>query len=133
MILEHNGIFSDNQSLVATATIVSTNVLDCGVANPNLGAGTPLWVVESIHTKFTGSGGITTTLQHCASSGGSYLTLLVGVAHSTGTGAIGDYLLAVPLPMEHLRYLRLSHAITMDSGSAGAVDAYLSPCAPFGL
>lgn len=128
MIMDSNAVFSDAQSFTSTAA--STNVIDCQVADANLGSGTPIWLVCRVNTAFNGSGAITATLQTCATSGGTYLTVVSGRSLSTADSTAGDDVLTIPLPPDHLRFLRVYYTVTHNSAAAGAVDAYLAANAP---
>jgi hypothetical protein len=127
MLMDYNAQFSDNQSIVSTASIDSTNVLDFETADANTGAGVPIWVICRVHTAFTGSGTLAVVLKTCDTSGGTYVTRFTTVGYSLlETDVAGDDLLVIPLPQEHQRYMKLTYTNGHNSGAAGAVDAYLS-------
>jgi hypothetical protein len=129
-------IFSNAQAITLSGTTTGTNVLDVGeVANPNLGAGTPIWLYCMVNTTFSPCTGTTATLQailqDCATSGGTWASILAGYAFSNGEITKGVNLLTVPLPAKHKRYLKLIYTTATGSGwIAGNIDALLTPNAP---
>ena len=131
MLMDYNAQFSDNQSLVktATGTTVSTNVIDTEYADSNLGAGTPIWIVCKVHTAVT-CNGLSVNFEDCATSGGTFVVRYVSEAYSTGAvDAAGDDLMVIPMPTEHQRYVRLQYNLLATIG-AGTADAYLTTNAP---
>lgn len=132
MIIDYNNIFSDAQECLSTAT--STNVIDTEVADSNLGAGTPIWLHVKVNTAFaiatsTSTGGYY-IFQDCATSGGTYETLLQSGDQSSGIYVKGYDVLTVPLPNKHMRYLRGRWVSSGASCSAGKLDAFLAAHAP---
>jgi hypothetical protein len=126
MIMDYNAQFSDNQTLVATATTVTgTNYIDFENALANAGSGTPIWVVCRVHTACTGLATIVVALQDCDTSNGTYITCLNGRTLSLAeVDAAGDYMLVAPIPAKHQRYLGIRATIGT-SATAGTMDAYL--------
>lgn len=114
--------FSDAQAVTDTA--VSENVIDCGIADANLGAGTPKWLVVEVAETFTGATSMVVTLQHGATSSPTDV-LLATAAHLEAVLVKGFRALMVPLPAEHKRYLRLNYTVDGTHG-AGAVNAYFT-------
>ena len=131
MIID-KAVFSDAQAQTASTVEYSTNVYDTEVANSNIGAGTPIWLVCKVNTTFSGtSGTMVVALQHCATSGGTYADLLISVTHTTALLAKGYDCLTTPLPSENLRYLRMRYTPATGSGyTAGKFDAFLTTNAP---
>jgi hypothetical protein len=131
-MLTDKWIFSNAQTSTASTVENSTNVIDTENTDSNLGAGTALWLVCRVNTLFAGtSGTFVVKLQHCATSGGTYLDLLVSPSYTTTQLVKGFDLLTVPLPVENMRYLKLTYTQATGSGyTAGKIDAYLAPSAP---
>ena len=125
-------IFSDAQAYTLSTVDNSTNVLDTENTDSNIGAGTPLWLVCRVNTAFAGtSGTFIVKLQHCATSGGTYLDLLVSPTYTTTQLVKGFDLLTVPLPVDNQRYLKLTYTQATGSGyTAGKIDAYITVIAP---
>ena len=125
--------FSDAQAITASGTTNSTNVLDTEVAASNIGGGTPLWLYCRVNTAFTcdTSGTLIVALQNCATSGGTYTSILISPTYTVGTLAKGLDLLTAPLPVDNLRYLKLLFTNGVGSGfTAGKIDAFLTLSAP---
>lgn len=127
-ILDATLVFSDAQAETTQAAHDSDNIVDCGLANANLGAGTPKWLVVSVNTAFTtsASGTLTVALQDCATVGGSYATVIAGETHAVTALVKGFKILCVPLPAEHARFLKLVYTIGTGAMTAGAIDAYIT-------
>lgn len=123
MIQDYFLQFSDAQAVTSSAA--STNVIDCGVANANLGATGQLWLVVSVNTTFTGATSMTVALQDDAAEDGTYANLVASEDYAEASLTKGTKLLCVPLPLEHARYLRVYYTVTGTHG-AGAVDAFFT-------
>ena len=133
MITEKGNIFSDAQALTASGAENSTNVVDTEVAASNIGGGTPVWLYCRVNTTFTAASSSTmiVALQNCATSGGTYTSLLIGPTLTVGQLVKGLDLMTVPLPVDNLRYLKLIYTQGVGSGwTAGKVDALLTHNAP---
>lgn len=124
-------VFSDAQAITLSGNTTGTNILDMEFADPNLGAGTPLWLWCRVGTTLvevtSGSDTLQGILYDCATSGGTWTQLLAGFAFSGRECVKGLDLLTTPLPRKHKRYLRLLYATATGSGwSAGNIDAFLT-------
>ena len=131
-MLDSKLIMSDAQAVVtASADTVSTNVIDTGLANSNIGAGTPLWLVLEAHTTFTSGGAatLTITLQDSADDA-TFATLLQTEAFAVASLTAGALLLCVPIPAEHARYLRMNYDVGTADMTAGKLNAYFTTCPP---
>lgn len=122
-ILDYQLQFSDAQAITVTAA--STNVIDCGVADANLGGGQPVWCIVEVNTAFEGDYTLTVSLQDCSTESGTYYDLSATQAYALAALAKGSRLIAIPLPAEHERYLRIYYTAS-NTFTAGAVDAYLT-------
>ncbi len=125
-------VFSDAQEVTTSGATTSTSTLDMEFANPNLGAGTPIWLWCRVNTTFAGVGEtLDAQLQDCATSGGTYNKIAQGFAFSNGEAVKGLDLLTIPLPAKHKRYLKLMYTTSTGSGwTAGNIDAFLTLAAP---
>jgi hypothetical protein len=129
-------IFSNAQAVTTSGATNSTNTLDVGeTANPNAGAGTPIWCYVMVNTTFSPCTGTTATfdaaLQQCATSGGTFEQIAQGFAFSNGEIVKGLNLMTHPLPAKHKRYLKVVYTTTTGSGwIAGNIDALLTLNAP---
>ena len=126
-------IMSDAQAPTDSSTdTASTNVLDFGVANANIGAGTPLWWVLEVHTTAGSSGNaatLTVTLQDSADDA-TFVTLLQTEAFAEASLTADALLMCVPIPAEHARYIRCLYDIGTEDLTAGKFNSYLTTCPP---
>lgn len=115
-------IFSDEQAITATAA--STNVIDFGEANANLGAGTPLIINFIITEAFATCDSLQISLQHGSTSTPS--TELINLpAILTASLTKGAYIPEIMIPSQHLRYLRLYYTIAGSNATKGKIFAYI--------
>lgn len=115
-------IYSDEQAITASAA--STNVIDFGETNPNLGAGTPLIINFIVNVAFTALTTLTVFLQHGATS--TPATDLVGTyAVAVATLTKGGYIPELMIPSQHLRYTRIYYTVAGTATGPGSVTAYI--------
>jgi len=115
-------IFSDEQAITATAA--STNVIDFGEANANLGAGTPLIINFIITEAFAALTSLQISLQHGATSTpATELVNLPAIAAANLTK--GAYIPEIMIPSQHLRYMRLYYTVAGSTATAGKIFAYI--------
>ena len=115
-------IFSDEQAITATAA--STNVIDFGEVNPNLGAGTPLIINFIITEEFATLTSLQISLQHGATSTpATELVNLPAIAAANLTK--GAYIPEIMIPSQHLRYMRLYYTVAGSNATAGKIFAYI--------
>jgi len=135
MITEKALILSDAQAITTSSTTNSTNTIDLEFATPNIGGGTPLWLICRVNTLFvevtSGSETFDAQLQNSATSGGTYVKIAQGYGFSGREVVKGLDLLTIPLPADCLRYLKVVYTTTTGSGwSAGKVDCFIASTAP---
>jgi len=133
MIVDENLEFSDAQTLVAAAAeITSEDTVDLQVADPQYGAGTPLWLIVQVHTAVTctATADLQVDFKH-SDDGSTWVDIVAARSFSTTLDPLtkGGYLIVQPLPAALRRYLELTYtpSATLDTG---AVSAYISNCAP---
>ena len=122
MIFDSTNKFSSSQAFTATA--VSTNVIDLGVSNSDLGLGeaVPLWV--GVDTTFTGLTSVAVTLQ---TDDDEAFGTAVDVI-STGAIAVADlvngYQFALQAAPKNVlgQYIRLKYTV-VGTGTAGTISA----------
>lgn len=115
-------IFSDEQAITATAA--STNVIDFGEANANLGAGTPLIINFIITEAFATCDSLQISLQQGSTS--TPATELINLpAILTASLTKGAYIPEIMIPSQHLRYMRLYYTIAGSNATAGKIFAYI--------
>ena len=120
-------IFSEAQAITASAA--STNVLNMGVANANLGDA-PLkvrFIVETTFDSTNDTATLTIALQHSATDFGGTDVLVQGAAHAISATTLikGVYLPEFAIPKEHMQYLRLYYTVGTQSFSAGKLTAWI--------
>lgn len=137
MIMDYNTQYADGTLAITLASNAGTDttILDHQVAAWNGGAGTPVWVIVSISTTFSGaaSNPVYATWGTATASGGTYQTHIRARTFTIGEMSKGTYLMAEPIPagVTINRYSKVT--LTLDGGvslTAGAFDAYLSLNAP---
>jgi hypothetical protein len=102
---------SNNQSIVGTGTIVSTDCIDLLSANRNIGRNVPMRAVVTLTTALAG-GSVRAELIESANANLSSPTVLsVGPTVAAGAAA-GFELLDVPIPDTAKRYLGFQYVIT---------------------
>lgn len=117
-------MFSDEQALHGAGSAASTNVIDFGETNANLGDGTPLIVNFVINEAFATCDSVTFTLQHGATS--TPATDLVSTAAIlTANLTKGAYIPELMIPRQHLRYMRVYYTIAGSNPTTGHVTAYI--------
>lgn len=129
--MDRNLEFSDAQDLSGAGSVASTNQVDLALAAPNLGIGTPIWLVVRVNTAFTLLTSLTVMLQDAAANTG-YAQLLEGATIPVAELIAGADLLVVALPATHKRWLSVYYTIVGTNPGAGKVDAYLTLTPPRG-
>ena len=123
MIIDDKLVLSDKQLITVTAA--STNVLNFGEVNANLGEGTPLVIRFIVEVAFATGTSLQISLQHGATD--TPATTLVSLpAILTAALTKGAYIPEIKIPDEHLQYMRLYYTVvgTYDTGSA--LTAFIS-------
>lgn len=142
MIMDYNAQFDDGVSALAipsntaaTLTEYSSTVIDFMTANWNPGAGTPIWVIMSVGTTFSGAASNPVYVKLY----GGTTSILAGATliwqsktFSIGEMAKGAYLMAYPFPggMNVPRFMKVGAVLSGVSLTAGVFDTYLSLNAP---
>ena len=115
-------IFSDEQAITASAA--STNVIDFGETNPNLGAGNPLIINFIITEAFATCTSLAISLQHGATSTpATEIVALAAILRASLTK--GAYIPEILIPSQHLRYMRLYYTIAGSNATTGKIFAYI--------
>jgi hypothetical protein len=124
MIYDKNHVFSDAQAAFDTDdTVESTNSINIGVADPNMGAGNKKTVRVVVSTLFESGTSVQAILQH-SDDDSTWVTLLAGVVVLTAAAVVGKTLLEAVLPAEHMQYLQVAY-VNVGANSAGACNAWL--------
>jgi hypothetical protein len=142
MIMDYNAQFDDGVSAIllpantaATLTEYSSTVVDFMTANWNPGAGTPLWVIMSVGTTF--SGAVSNPVYVKLYGGTTSLLAGATLMYQSRTFTIGEcskgaYLMAYALPAgtNVPRFMKTGMVLSGVSLTAGVFDTYLSLNAP---
>lgn len=128
MILDAQNLFSDAQAITATA--VSTNAIDLGLASGlDLGSGENLYVHINVDTAFTDSGSdstVTVTLVTDDNSSLSSATAVQTLGTFAALSAAGTKIIARIQPNLTLeRYIGLNYTLANGNLTTGAVTASL--------
>ncbi len=129
-------VLSSAQAQTSVASHDSTDKLNFGAADPNIGVGSPLWLAVVVQTTCAGASGSTLQVKvQDAADGSTYTTLFetsigtaagfAGAATSIFSIAAGTTLINQPLPAKIRQYLKVVYVIGTTVLSAGAWDAYL--------
>lgn len=136
MIHDAQALFSDAQALTATA--VSTNVIDLGIAR-DIGTGEPLWLVVTTDVAFTDAGSDSTvavTLQGGATAGATTASLVCFTIPAVcAVGRLFAYrlnpanltatdVLDTTNPLAY-RFIQLTYTVAGGNLSTGTVTAFL--------
>jgi len=128
MILDAKLIFSEDQAETTVAAHDSTNIIDFGVANPNLGEGTKLVLHVEVSETFT-SGGSATLAVDVQDSADASSWASIGISKAATAVAdltAGTKLLEVPLPYSFRRYMKIVYTIGTAAMTAGKLNAYIA-------
>lgn len=129
---------SDAQSLTTSTTagneIQSSNLIDLGAANLQIGAGVPLMLNVRVNTAFSGTGPRTfqaklMTNTDSTLTDGTTIIATDAIAISANLNSAGTWILRQSIPYEALqRYLGLVYVLAADvtNMTTGAVDAWIS-------
>lgn len=123
--------FSDNQSLASLdgSSVVSTDVVDLGAADLNIGDGTPVFLNVKIGTACAGGTSVQFRLYgHTTTTVNSGTALWDSGAITVGTLVAGYEVASVSLPLrvdDAGRYIGMYYT-AVGTMSAGTVDAWLS-------
>lgn len=131
-MIDKNLLMSDAQAVtVASSDTASTNVIDFGLANPDLGAGTPVYWVLEVHTTVTSGGSATlqVTLQDSADNS-TFATLIQTEAFAKAVLVAGFQMIVIPLPAKFARYLRTLYDVGTADLTAGNFNSYLTLTPP---
>lgn len=102
----------------------TTDEFDTGIANSNLGDGTPLEMVFIITEAFTGGTSLTFELKD-SPDGSTYTTRRQTPAIAEASLTLGK-IIKLTVPDDHERYLE-GYFTTSGTHSAGKITAYLQP------
>jgi hypothetical protein len=128
MLIDNKLVFSDHQHVTASAA--SSDILDFGVANADLGEGSGMcvrFIVETTFASGNGTATLTIALQDSATDWGGAHVLVQGEAHAIGATTLikGVYLPEMKIPDQHLQFMRLYYTAGTENFNAGAITAWV--------
>ena len=112
MITDAKLVFANDMAVTADA--YATNEIDFGIADPNQGAGTPLWVHLSVGTAWVTIVSVIFSLRFGAATDPTVPEMTsrsILLAELTAGARIWD----APLPKTYARYCRLYSDVTTDA------------------
>jgi len=119
-------LFSDDQAETTVPAHDSTNTVDLGAATPNSGAATPKWL-NIICTEAVTSGGAGTVAFSLQDSTDHSTWVIIWQTDAIAKATlVKGYTLAIPLPAEHSRYLKVVYTIGTAVLTAGKFSAWIS-------
>lgn len=121
MITDARMIFANNMDLTADA--YATNEINFGIADPNQGAGTPLWVHITVGTAFATIVTVIFSLRFGAATDPTVPEMTsrsIAIAEMTAGARLWD----APLPKTFARYCRLYSDVSTDA-TAGTLNAWI--------
>jgi hypothetical protein len=126
MSFSNLGVFSDNQSLVASAA--STNTIDMATTRQQIGAGVPIYICIRVGAAFTVATSYAFDLQTDSTAAfGSAATFPLRAAIAIASLTAGAWVYRAPFPYEATeRHVRLYYTEAGSTESTGTVDAWLS-------
>lgn len=130
MLIDRKLVFCDAQAITASAA--STNpdsvaYLDFGVADPNMGDGTPLMVRFICEESFTKLTNLTFALQHDSDSAFGTAEVLAQFTRTLAQLTKGAYIQPLAIPEQHERYLRIYFTVSGTTPDAGKITAFIDP------
>ena len=137
-IMDAKLVFDTDLDFIKNATTqVSENILDLGApataagTQPNIGAGTPMYLHGIVTTACTNKSGITVraAVQHCDTVGGTYADCVSGpvVLQTTGSAVGFDFLDGITLPKNVKRFVKIMWTTTGNgSSNAGTVTSFIT-------
>lgn len=123
-IFDTNKMFEDARTMASgftVTTVTSTNVVDMGTADGDEGDAPEVVVVVEGATTTGSNGTLQVVVQECATSGGSYVTILTGRVSAALAADFNPYRLK--LPPKHKQYLRLQFVVGTNAFTAGTLHA----------
>ena len=134
LVIDSKQEFADAQSCAGSisAANFSSNNLDAGVADPNSGAGSPVWLACYLTASMT-TGSATSTVQfilHDSDDESTWTEIIKTKAYNMSAAeparaGVGFIFFNIPLPAQHKRYLRIARVIVATAQAAGTYEAFL--------
>jgi len=127
-ILDKKLELSDAQALTTKAAgAISTNVIDLGAANIQLGAGTPLYLNVRCNTAAAKSSVKVSVMSHTAADVTAGTTIIEGPVVAKASVTAGAWLLRCSVPYEVLKqYVGLEYLVGATTETTTKIDAWIS-------
>lgn len=128
MYLDAHNLFSDAQAITSSAA--STNLIDLGVANRNLGVGQPVYVVVQCDVAMTDASSNSTvavTIEQDTAAAFSSATAVQTIGTFAAVSAVGTRIFAAIQPDAITeRYIRVYYNVANGVLTTGSFTAYLT-------
>ena len=116
-ILDRQNLFSNEQAITASAN--STDILDLGTGNRDVGAGEESTVLVQVVTSFDALTSLTVALQISSTENFVSPVQLTAATIALGDLIVGRKFSIGAVPRGVLRYLRLAYTVTGSAPSTG--------------
>lgn len=122
MFIDHNLQVSNAQAVTASAA--STDLIDFGQANPDVGMDDHSKMAITVDEAATavGSATVTFSIQDCDTEGGTYADVAVTAAIPKAT-LVAGYQLVIPMPTKLRRFCRVYYTVATGPLTAGKFSA----------
>lgn len=127
MILDSQLILSEDQ--VITATTDSTDVIDLGVANPNIGRSNKIGVHCQVSANFATCDSVTPKLQH-SDDNITFVDLVTFPTVLVAALLKGKVLMACALPQSCMRYVKAVYTVAGSNATTGKVNCSIGSILP---
>lgn len=124
MIRDKQASFSEEQAVTATA--VSTNVHDAGVANRAIDQRELELCIQCVETAVSGGSSTLTVALQDSADNSSFADVVLTPAIAKAT-LVAGYEIRLPLPPRLRRYTRLNYTVAVADLTAGKFNAFLTP------
>lgn len=122
MYIDKNLQVSDAQAVTASAA--STNVINFGQANPNVGMDdqSKLAITVDVAAEAVGAATVVFSIQDCDTEGGTYVDVAASGAIGKAT-LVAGYQHIIPMPTKLRQYVRAYYTVATGPLTAGAFSA----------
>jgi len=123
-MIDNNLIFSHEQAETTQTVHPSTNDIDTGAANSNIGWGEPLFLNFGIHTLVASATGTLTVTLEDSAAGTTFIIIVQSFPWIAAT-LVKGFLWTVGIPHYHSRFFRVVYTIGVAVLTAGKWNCWL--------